>query len=162
MLFWLNLVAELNKPARTILREHWQCYGRDYFTRHDYEDLPAEQAEEVMAALRQQLPTLAGGNYHGHTVQSADDFRYTDPVDGSVSTGQGLRILFEDGARIVFRLSGTGTSGATLRVYHDSYQRAPGLLGQDPQKALASLIAAADELAGIRRQLGRQQPDVIT
>lgn len=162
VLFWLNLVAELNKPARTILREHWLRYGRDYFTRHDYEDLPAQQAEEVVETLRQQLPTLAGRSYRGHTVQSADEFRYTDPVDGSVSTGQGLRVLFEDGARIVFRLSGTGTSGATLRVYHDSYQRDPGLLEQDPQKALASLIAAADELAGISRQLGRRQPDVIT
>lgn len=161
VLFWLNLVAAMQQPARTILREHWLRYGRDYFTRHDYEQLPTEQAQALMATLQRRLPELAGSSFHGHTVRSADEFSYTDPVDGGVSAGQGLRILFQDGARIVLRLSGTGTSGATLRVYLDSYQRDPALLEQDPQRALASLIAAAAEIAGLD-QLGRQQPDVIT
>ncbi len=162
VLFWLNLIAALSKPARTILREHWQRFGRDYFTRHDYEAVAEDKAVELMGALRARLPSLPGVQLRGHTIKSADDFCYTDPVDGSVSAGQGLRILFADGARIVYRLSGTGTAGATLRVYHDSYQRDPALLELAPQRALASLIAAGDELAGITRVLGRSQPDVIT
>ena len=162
VLFWLNLIAALSKPARTILREHWQRYGRDYFTRHDYEAVDADKAAALMEAVRERLPELPGQCLGGHTVQAADDFCYTDPVDGSVSAGQGLRILFADGARIVYRLSGTGTAGATLRVYYDSYQRDPALLELAPQRALATLIAAGDELAGISRLLGRTQPDVIT
>lgn len=162
VLFWLNLIAELNKPARSILREHWQRYGRDYFSRHDYECVAVDSAAAVMSSLEQQLPCLPGQSFAGHTVSAADDFCYTDPVDGSLSSGHGLRILFADGSRIVYRLSGTGTSGATLRVYYDSYQRDPSLLELAPQKALASLIAAGDELAGISRLLGRHRPDVIT
>tara|TARA_R100000005_G_scaffold96309_2_gene82247 strand:- start:3333 stop:4967 length:1635 start_codon:yes stop_codon:yes gene_type:complete len=162
VLFWLNLIAELNKPARSILREHWQRYGRDYFSRHDYERVDVERAAALMSSLEQQLPGLPGQSFAGHTVSAADDFCYTDPVDGSLSSGHGLRILFADGSRIVYRLSGTGTSGATLRVYYDRYQRDPSLLELAPQKALASLIAAGDELAGVSRLLGRHGPDVIT
>lgn len=162
VLFWLNLIAALSKPARTILREHWQRYGRDYFSRHDYEAVAEDKASALMDGLRARLPDLPGTELSGHTVAAADDFSYTDSVDGTVSAGQGLRVLFEDGARIVYRLSGTGTAGATLRVYYDSYQRDPALLEQAPQRALATLIAAGDELAGISRQLGRKQPDVIT
>lgn len=162
VLFWLNLIAGLSKPARTILREHWQRYGRDYFTRHDFEAVAEDKATALMDALRARLPGLPGTCLAGHTVAAADDFSYTDPVDGSVSAGQGLRILFTDGARIVYRLSGTGTAGATLRVYYDSYQRDPAMLELAPQRALATLIAAGDELAGISQRLGRNQPDVIT
>ncbi|PLW84065.1 alpha-D-glucose phosphate-specific phosphoglucomutase [Kineobactrum sediminis] len=162
VLFWLNLVAELNQSADTIVREHWQRFGRDYFTRHDYEEVPAQQAEALMDELRQQLPSLPGRSSHGHTIVAADDFSYTDPVDGSVSHSQGLRLQFGNGERIVLRLSGTGTSGATLRLYANSHEPDPDMLGIDTGKALASLLAAADTIAGISRHLGRDGPDVIT
>ncbi|HEY7776760.1 MAG TPA: alpha-D-glucose phosphate-specific phosphoglucomutase, partial [Kineobactrum sp.] len=162
VLFWLNLVAELNQSVDTIVREHWQRFGRDYFTRHDYEEVPTLQAEALMDELRGQLTSLPGQTSHGHSIVAADDFSYTDPVDGSISNGQGLRLVFANGERLVLRLSGTGTSGATLRLYANSHQRDPGLMGIDTGKALASLLAAADDIAGISRHLGRSNPDVIT
>ncbi|TDG14918.1 alpha-D-glucose phosphate-specific phosphoglucomutase [Seongchinamella unica] len=162
VLFWLNIIAVRKQSARAIVREHWQRYGRDYFSRHDYENLNSEGATALIQGLRDNLSTLRGREIEGHKVAYADEFAYTDPVDNSVSRGQGLRILFEDGARVVLRLSGTGTSGATLRVYYDRYERDPALLELDAQKALASLIIAADTLAGIRQHTGRESPDVIT
>lgn len=162
VLFWLNLIAELKRPARSILREHWQRYGRDYFTRHDYEAVDSVAAAALVEGLRERLARLPGQQFNGLTVASADDFAYTDPVTGEVATRQGLRILFEDGGRAVLRLSGTGTAGATLRVYLDSYQRDPALLELNPQKALAPLVGAVEALAGVREQLRRERPDVIT
>ncbi|HSG61209.1 MAG TPA: alpha-D-glucose phosphate-specific phosphoglucomutase [Pseudomonadales bacterium] len=162
VLFWLNIVAERNQPARTIVRDHWTQYGRDYFTRHDFEGVDAGRAADMVDALRTKLSSLAGQTFAGLTVASADDYHYIDPVDGSESAKQGIRIYTTDGGRIVMRLSGTGTSGATLRVYYDRYQPDPALLGQDPQKALADLIAAAHEIAGIEQYTGRVRPDVIT
>ena len=162
VLFWLNIIAARKQSARAIVREHWHRYGRDYFSRHDYENLDSEGAAALVQGLRDNMPALCGREVEGHTVAYADEFAYTDPVDNSVSSGQGLRILFEDGARVVLRLSGTGTSGATLRVYYERYERDPALLELDAQKALASLIAAADSLPGISQHTGRNSPDVIT
>ena len=162
VLFWLNIIAARKQPAQSIVREHWRRYGRDFFTRHDYENLDAGAAGDLMQSLRDRLHDLPGQAFAGHTVSAADDFSYTDPVDGSVSEGQGLRVLFDDDARIVYRLSGTGTGGATLRVYCDNFQLDPSLLEVDTQRALASVLAAADAIAGIRSRTGRTAPDVIT
>jgi phosphoglucomutase len=162
VLFWLNIVAERNQPARTIVREHWAKYGRDYFSRHDYENVDSAKASEMIEQLRAKLSTMAGQQVGDLTVESADDYHYIDPIDGSESAKQGIRILFTDGCRIVMRLSGTGTSGATLRVYFDRYEGDPFHVSHDPQKALADLIIAADQLAGISAFTGRQKPDVIT
>jgi phosphoglucomutase len=162
VLCWLNIIAVREQSARAIVREHWQRFGRDYFSRHDYEAVDAEGAGTLMSRLRDSLASLPGRRAGNHVVAAADDFSYTDPVDGSVSSGQGVRLLFEDGARVVFRLSGTGTAGATLRVYYDCHRQDPALLEQDTQKTLAGLFAAADSLAGIRQHTGRKAPDVIT
>nr|WP_067293869.1 alpha-D-glucose phosphate-specific phosphoglucomutase [Marinobacterium profundum] len=162
VLFWLNVIAERSQPARVIVREHWQRFGRDYFSRHDYEGVDSGSAQQMMQRLGDGLADLPGKEFSGLKVEAADNFHYRDPVDGSESSGQGVRLFFENGARIVMRLSGTGTSGATLRVYFDSYQRDPALIGQDPQKALAALIEAADQIAGIQASTGRKAPDVIT
>lgn len=162
VLFWLNIIAVRKQPVHAIAREHWLQYGRDYFTRHDYEGLDASIASALMNDLRDSLPTLAGRVVGEHTVTSADDYSYTDPVDGSTSAGQGIRILFEDDARAVFRLSGTGTSGATLRVYCDRQEKDPARMEMGTQKALSSLLDAANELAGISQRTGRAAPDVTT
>lgn len=160
VLFWLNLIAVKQQPVATIVREHWAEYGRDYFTRHDYEGVDSEKAHQMIDALRLSLDTLVGQEFAGLRVEAADDFAYHDPVDHSESAAQGLRILFDNGGRIVFRLSGTGTQGATLRVYLDCYQDTQ--FDQEPQQALAALIKAADQIAGIERSTGRTAPDVIT
>jgi phosphoglucomutase len=162
VLFWLNLIAAINKPATTIVREHWQRFGRDYFTRHDYEGVDADSANKMIENLRKNLPGMKGRNVFGLRIASADDFHYVDPVDGSESSHQGIRILFEEGARIVFRLSGTGTSGATLRLYCDRHQSDPAMLGLDTQRALADVLRAAEEISGLVDYIGRTSPDVIT
>lgn len=162
VLLWLNILAVRKQPVADILSGHWQKYGRNYYSRHDFEAIETEKADAMMAALRAQLPDLPGRVVQGMTIASADDFAYTDPVDGSVSTGQGLRILFEDGCRIVLRLSGTGTEGATLRLYLEAYEPGPKGLERDQQEALATVIAAAHELAQISAFTGRVEPNVIT
>jgi len=162
VLCWLNIIAAREQPVRAIAREHWQQYGRDYFTRHDYEGLDSEVASTLMKDLKESLPSLVGRTVGEHTVTSADDYSYTDSVDGTVSTGQGVRIFFEDDARAVFRLSGTGTSGATLRVYCDRHEKDPARLEMGTQIALGSVLDAASELAGISKRTGRETPDVVT
>ncbi len=162
VLFWLNVIAAREQPVNAVVRDHWQRFGRDYFTRHDYEGVDADRTTDMLAALRTQLDSLPGRLVNGLEVQAADEFSYTDPVDGSVSTGQGLRLFFADGGRVVLRQSGTGTEGATLRVYFDRYERDPGRLELATQKALEDLIQAADTLVGIQRYTGRDRPDVIT
>jgi phosphoglucomutase len=162
VLFWLNILAARRQPVSEILREHWQRFGRNYYARHDYEEIDAGIAQDLMQRLRDQAGVLAGFSAGQHRIASVDDFSYTDPVDGSVTTGQGIRLLFEDGARIIFRLSGTGTRGATLRVYLERYVSDPALQSLDARQALAELITIADELAQIRQRTGREQPDVIT
>ncbi|MEP6875681.1 MAG: alpha-D-glucose phosphate-specific phosphoglucomutase [Burkholderiales bacterium] len=162
VLFWLNILAVRRESVESILRGHWQRFGRNYYSRHDYEGVDSAVANDLMTQLRASLPSLPGQSMNGATVASADDFAYTDPVDGSVSTAQGIRIGFTDGSRIVFRLSGTGTEGATLRVYLERFEPDPARHAVDTQQALAGLIALADRLAGIAQRTGRTQPTVIT
>jgi phosphoglucomutase len=162
ILLWLNILAVRKQSVATILAEHWAKYGRNYYSRHDFEAIASDKADAMMAALRGSLAGLAGQALEGMTVQGADDFAYTDPVDGSVSKAQGVRIMFEDGSRIVLRLSGTGTEGATLRLYLEQYAAGPEGLDRDPQEALGGVIRAAHELARITEFTGRVTPDVIT
>ena len=162
VLFWLNVLAARGESVEAIVREHWKTYGRDYYTRHDYEEVDAARAEGLMQGLRDDLLALPGRTFAGHTVESADDFRYGDPGDGSVAEHQGVRLLLSGGGRIVFRLSGTGTAGATLRVYIERYEADPARHDEETQAALASLLAAADEVAGIRARLGVSGPTTVT
>jgi len=162
VLFWLNLLAVRKESVGDIVREHWRRYGRNYYSRHDYEGVDSDSANTLMEHLRDQLAELPGRKLGDLTVEYADDFSYTDPVDGSVSTHQGIRIGFAGGSRVVFRLSGTGTEGATLRVYLERYEADPARQDLDTQEALADLIGIADELAGIRHHTGRGAPSVIT
>jgi phosphoglucomutase len=162
VLLWLNILAVRRQSAKEIVEAHWREFGRNYYSRYDYEGVDTAAANALVDALRARLPDLPGTKVGDLVVAAADDFAYHDPVDGSTSLRQGLRVLFEGGSRVVFRLSGTGTSGATLRVYIERYAPGPGGLGQDTQAALAPLIAAAETLAGIRARTGRDAPDVIT
>ena len=162
VLFWLDILAARGMSVEQVLRDHWQRYGRNYYSRHDYEGVDSAAANALIVQLRASLATLPGRVIDGATIASADDFAYTDPVDGSVSTAQGIRIGLQDGSRIVFRLSGTGTVGATLRVYLERFEPDATRHGIDTQLALAPLIALADRLAGIRQHTGRTQPTVIT
>jgi phosphoglucomutase len=162
VLFWLNILAVRQQSVEEIVQEHWRTYGRNYYSRHDYEGVDSDRAKTLMDNLRAATSTLKGKQFGAYTVEYADDFSYTDPVDGSVSQKQGLRVGFTDGSRIVFRLSGTGTQGATLRVYLESYQPDTAKQDLDAQDALAELIAIADELAQIRTHTGMDKPTVIT
>ena len=162
VLLWLNILAARGQSVAAILREHWQRFGRNYYSRHDFEAIEPARAEALMTGLRASLAGLPGRGVEGLEIAGADDFAYTDPVDGSLSEGQGVRVLFRDGSRIVFRLSGTGTEGATLRIYLERYAAGPGGLDLDPQAALAPVIRAAHQLAGIAAHTGRENPDVVT
>ncbi|MCI4589312.1 alpha-D-glucose phosphate-specific phosphoglucomutase [Sphingobium sp. BYY-5] len=162
VLLWLNILAARRQSVSTIMADHWATYGRNYYARHDYEAIAKDKADALMAALRARLDSLPGTSNSGGTVKSADDFAYTDPTDQSVSRNQGVRILFEDGSRTVFRLSGTGTEGATLRVYIERYVAPDGDLALETATALAPLIAAAQEIADISGFTGMDQPSVIT
>jgi phosphoglucomutase len=162
VLFWLNILAVRKQSVETIALEHWQTYGRNFYSRHDYEEIPSDPANILIANLRDKLGTLPGQSFGNYTVEYADDFSYTDPIDGSISQKQGIRIGFTDGSRIVFRLSGTGTQGATLRLYLERYEADPSQHHLDPQIALADLITIADEIAQIKTLTGRDKPTVIT
>ncbi|PKP73506.1 MAG: alpha-D-glucose phosphate-specific phosphoglucomutase [Alphaproteobacteria bacterium HGW-Alphaproteobacteria-6] len=162
VLMWLNIIAERKESVAEILGAHWRRFGRTYYSRHDYEALPVAEAEAVMTGLKGRLGSLPGTLVEGMRIVSADDFAYQDPVDGSVSRGQGLRIVFEGGARVVLRLSGTGTEGATIRLYLERHVEGPEGLDQPVQEALAGMSAAAEALAGIRAATGRAGPDVVT
>ena len=162
VLFWLQILAVRKCSVAEIMAEHWNRFGRHYYSRHDYEAIPSEAAHGLYNRLKEMQPSLVGQAFAGRIIATADDFAYTDPVDDSLTTGQGLRLLLDDGSRVVLRLSGTGTQGATLRVYLESYVPASGDLHQDPQTALASLITAIDQLAEIRSRTGMDQPTVIT
>ncbi len=162
VLFWLNILAERQESVESIVRQHWAEYGRNYYSRHDYEDVDVIAANAVMSHLREQFATLRGTPLAGRTVSCADDFSYDDPVDGSISRNQGIRILFDDGARIIFRLSGTGTEGATIRIYLESYEPDVARQAMDAQDVLQDMIRAAEAISGIRGRTGRTQPTVIT
>jgi phosphoglucomutase len=162
VLLWLNILAARRLSADEIVKDHWSRFGRNYYARHDYEGVDLDAANGLVGALKAALPSLPGRAFGALTVRAADDFAYTDPVDGSTTSGQGVRILFEGGSRIVMRLSGTGTVGATLRVYMERFEPPSGDLSRDPSEALAELAQAADEIAQIRLRTGRAAPDVIT
>jgi phosphoglucomutase len=162
VLFWLNILAVRKQSVEEIVTEHWQTYGRNYYSRHDYEEVDSDRANTLITSVRAMLPTLKGKQYGSYQVEYADDFSYTDPIDGSVSQKQGVRIGFTDGSRIVFRLSGTGTQGATLRLYLESYESDSAKQNLDPQEALAELITIADEIAQIHKLTGMDKPTVIT
>lgn len=161
VLLWLNVLAERGQSVSEIMADHWKTFGRDYYSRHDYEALPVDVANDIMDDLREQLDVLPGQNVGEMTVSAADEFSYVDPVDGSESHKQGIRIFFEGGSRAVFRLSGTGTEGATLRVYLQSYVDGAGDLFVETQAALEDVRYAAAEISGLART-GRDAPDVMT
>ncbi|MTH80310.1 alpha-D-glucose phosphate-specific phosphoglucomutase [Paracoccus aestuariivivens] len=162
VLLWLNILARRIEPVEQIMSAHWAEFGRNYYSRNDYEAVPSERANALMQRLRDISGDLVGQKYQGLTVESADDFAYLDPVDGSVSKSQGIRISFTDGSRLVLRLSGTGTEGATLRVYLERYEADPTRHEMPVEQALAPVIAAAEEIALIREFTGRNRPDVTT
>lgn len=162
VLCWLNLLAATGESVETLVRKHWQTYGRNVYSRHDYEGVPTEQANAVIAHIKAQFNSLPGQVFGSYTVKTVDDFSYTDPVDGSVSTGQGLRILFACGSRVVIRLSGTGTEGATIRVYLEAFTEDAALQQLDAQQALSELIAVSHQISQLPQLTGRQQPTVIT
>jgi phosphoglucomutase len=162
VLLWLNVLVARNISVDALALDHWSRFGRNYYARHDYEGLPTEAANALMTDLRARLPQLPGQAHGDLVIEAADDFAYTDPVDGSVSTSQGVRVMFEGGSRIVYRLSGTGTTGATLRVYMERYEPASGALDRPVAEALGELVPAADAIAGIARHTGRTAPDVVT
>ncbi len=162
VLFWLNIIAAKKKSVKEIVEAHWAEYGRNYYSRHDYEEVDTDAANGLVAALREKLNSLPGQSFGALKVEAADDFAYNDPVDGSVSKNQGIRVLFEGGSRVVFRLSGTGTSGATLRLYVERYEPDSSRHDIETQAALADLIAVADEIADIKKRTGRDAPTVIT
>ena len=162
VLFWLQILAERRCSVAEIMAEHWKRFGRHYYSRHDYEAVPSDAAHGLYDRLEGMLPGLIGQSLAGRSISGADNFSYTDPVDGSVTKGQGLRILLEDGSRVVVRLSGTGTKGATIRVYLESYVPSTGDLNQDPQIALADMISGINALAEIQERTGMDRPTVIT
>ena len=162
VLLWLNILAVRKQSVDTIVRDHWAIYGRNYYTRHDYEEVDGAKANGLVDNLRSKLPGLIGKSFGGLKVSYADDFTYHDPIDGSISAHQGIRIGFADGSRVVLRLSGTGTVGATLRLYLERYEAIYGQHDLDTQSALKPLIELAEQLAGIRERTGRDAPTVIT
>jgi len=162
VLLWLDVLAARGASVDAILRDHWATYGRNYYSRHDYEEVDSDGANALIAALRSALPSLKGKNFRGLEVATADDFSYHDPVDGSDSSQQGLRILFADGSRIVYRLSGTGTAGATLRVYIERYEASAARLHEETQSALSDLISLSHDIARIEHFTLRKAPSVIT
>ncbi len=162
VLLWLNILAVRRISVDEIVRGHWARFGRNYYTRHDYEGVDLDAANGLVGALRETLPHLPGQSFGALRVSAADDFAYADPVDGSTTSAQGVRILFEGGSRIVMRLSGTGTVGATLRVYVERFEPPDGRLDRETGEALAELVEAAEAIAHIRARTGRDRPDVVT
>jgi len=162
VMLWLNILSKTKSSVPELMSNHWKTYGRNYYSRHDYEAIPTETADGIMGVLRGKLGVLPGQSFGALRVISADEFAYDDPVDHSRSTGQGLRISLESDARIVYRLSGTGTEGATIRVYLERLELDHAKQSLDPQIALSTVIKAAEDLSGIKSRTGRQAPDVIT
>jgi phosphoglucomutase len=162
VLFWLNILAVRDESVETLMRSHWRQYGRHFYARHDYEGLDANVAQDLMAALTRELPRLAKRTFAGLTPTACDDFAYTDPVDGKTTKHEGVRIVFSDEARIVYRLSGTGTEGATLRVYLERFEPDPARQAAPVRAALATLANAADEIGRLTTRTGRAEPSLIT
>ncbi|MDX8392380.1 MAG: alpha-D-glucose phosphate-specific phosphoglucomutase, partial [Mariprofundaceae bacterium] len=157
-----NILAVRQTSVENIVVEHWRKYGRNYYSRHDYEGVDSAAAEQELQTVRDQFTDMPGQTLAGRVVATCDDFSYADPVDGSVSSNQGVRVLFEDGSRIIFRLSGTGTSGATIRLYLESYEADAAKHDMDAQDALATMISAANDISKLKALSGRDRPTVIT
>ena len=162
VLMWLNILAASGKSVGDIMADHWATYGRHYYSRHDYEAVDKTRAETVMAGLEAQLAELVGVTHQGETISAADSFTYHDPVDGSVANNQGLRVMFESGARFVMRLSGTGTQGATVRLYLEAYEGPNGDHGADVAERLAPIAAIADDLTALKATVERDGPSVVS
>ncbi len=162
VLLWLNILAIKRQSVEQIVMRHWLQFGRNVYSRHDYEDIPTDEANAVIQHLRDSMPGLVGKTFGQYKVATCDDFSYTDPIDGSVSTKQGLRVLFEDGSRIVYRLSGTGTEGATLRIYLEAFEPDSAKHGLDAQVLLQEMIQIALQLSQLKEKTGREKPTVIT
>jgi phosphoglucomutase len=162
ILLWLNILAVRKESVKAIVDQHWASYGRNFYSRHDYEEVASDGANSLIETLRASFGALKGKSFSGLTVKEADEFAYHDPVDGSDSKNQGTRLLFEDGSRIVYRLSGTGTAGATLRVYIERFEPDPAKHGAETQAALADLVALSRDIARIAHFTGRTEPSVIT
>ncbi len=162
VLLWLNILAVRKQSVIEVVTDHWASFGRDYYSRYDFENVASEKANQLMDALSAKLPSLVGQEVNGQTVSSADEFSYNDPVDGSISLKQGLRIMFKGGGRAVFRLSGTGTQGATLRLYCEQFSGLDGDVSQDTQTALNGVLDAAKTISDMKALIGRTTPDVIT
>ena len=162
VLFWLNLIAVTNKSVNQLVNEHWAKFGRNFYSRHDYEAIDSAAANDLMAALRAKLKDLVGQTFGNYKLTLADDFSYSDSVDGSISAKQGIRLIFADGSRIVLRLSGTGTQGATLRVYLEKYEADADKFETPTQQALAELITIADQIAEIKTRTKMLEPTVVT
>ncbi len=162
VLLWLNILAARKQSVAAIVREHWATYGRNFYSRHDYEEVDSAGANALMTSLRERLPALKGQRFGALMIAEADDFSYHDPVDGSDSKRQGVRLMFADGSRIVYRLSGTGTAGATLRIYLERYEPDAARHAIETQAALADLIALSRDIAGVEKHTGRKEPSVIT
>ncbi len=162
VLFWLNIIAIHKQPVKDIVEKHWQQYGRDYYSRHDYEAVDSDIAAQLFETLVAKLPGLAGQSFNGYTITEADEFSYKDPIDGSISEHQGIRIFFDNDSRIIFRLSGTGTEGATLRIYLEQYEADTSKHQLDPQIVLSELIIIAETLCQVKQLTGRNEPSVIT
>lgn len=162
VLFWLNILASKRQSVEQVVKQHWLQFGRNVYSRHDYEDLPLEAANGLIAHVRDSFATLMGQTFGRYTIQACDDFTYTDPIDGSLSANQGTRILFEDGSRIVLRLSGTGTEGATLRIYLETFESDTAKHHMDAQEALREMIQIASQISELKQRTGRERPTVIT
>ena len=162
VLFWLNILAIKRQSVEQIVKRHWLQFGRNVYSRHDYEDLPLDAANDVIEHLRNSFSAMTGQAFGPYTIKTCDDFSYTDPIDGSISTKQGLRVLFTDGSRIIFRLSGTGTSGATLRIYLEAFEPDTSKHDLDAQIALAEMIQIALQISELKQRTGRDKPTVIT
>ena len=162
VLYWLNIIAAVGMSVEDIVKAHWKKYGRNYYSRQDYEAVDRKVANEIMDAMRAKAESEVGKFYGDYEVETFDDFKYVDPVDKSESAHQGIRVLFKDGSRIVFRLSGTGTQGATIRIYIEKYEPNVARHDMDPQEALAGLIEIAENISGVKTKTGRKKPDVIT
>jgi phosphoglucomutase len=162
VLFWLNILAIKRQSVEQIVKRHWLQFGRNVYSRHDYEDLPLDAANALIKHLRDSFKEITGKTFGQYTINTCDDFSYTDSIDGSISTKQGLRILFTDGSRIVFRLSGTGTSGATLRIYLEAFEPDTNKHNLDAQTLLAEMIQIAMQISELKQRTGRDTPTVIT
>lgn len=160
ILMWLNIMAATGKSIPELMKDHWAEFGRNYYTRHDFEAVDTDQANAMVTALRDAITGLKGQSFGALTVDWADDYAYTDPVDGSVSKNQGIRVVFKGGSRFVVRLSGTGTTGATIRLYLEKLDTAS--FDQDPQAAVADVLSAAHEIMRLKEFTGREKPDVVT